>query len=97
MGMKIWDSVFWELQSYVIKDCHMACIGGHAIQNYTKRCVVFEQLEDEVVLLRELAACQPVLVSLVGLFWRRVLNINGEVNFFAKNKKLGWVTCRFMH
>ena len=24
-------------------------------------------------------------VSLVGLFWRRVLNINGEVNFFAKN------------
>ena len=35
-------------------------------------------------------------VGLFGLFRWRVLNINGEVNSFAKNTKLGCVSCRFM-
>ena len=50
-------------------------------------CCFVSSLHVNAFLLHKL-----IHVVLVRLFWRRVLNINGEVNFFAKNKQLGYVT-----
>ena len=57
-----------------------------------KACCFVSSLHVNTFLLNKL-----MHITLVGLFWQRVLNINGEVNFVAKNKILGCVTCRFMH